>query len=92
WEIGTELLKEKIRVPAGTFSNCLKNCTMVNGENLADVLLKNAAPVYSEREGEKCFRTESFYVKDIGLVKEVQYNAKNKVTYQLELIEYKTNK
>ncbi len=81
------MYRGEITVPAGTFSNCLMNCRMVNGKNLADMLFEGASPVYEDDFG--CFRTESFFAKNIGLVKEVQYDREGKVTYTLDLKTFK---
>ena len=83
WIIGAKMYEGKITVPAGTFSNCLMNCRMVHGKNLRDVLFEGASPEYEGDFG--CFRTESFFAKNVGLVKEVQYDNKGKIAYTLEL-------
>jgi len=89
WAIGAVLTPEKITTPAGKFLNCLKNCTMIRGQNLKEVLLENKPPEYLEWEdGFGSFTTISYYAKDVGLIKEVQYNSKGEVTYKLELIDY----
>ncbi len=92
WAIGAVLIPEKITTPAGKFSSCLKNCTMIRGQNLKEVLLKDMPPEYSEQEdGFGNFTTISFYAEDVGLIKEVQYNSKGELVYELALIEYKVN-
>ena len=58
---------------------------MVNGKNLAEVLWKGAKPEYQGEEDFGCFRTEAYYVEDVGLVREMQYDAKGNVSYILEL-------
>jgi hypothetical protein len=35
------------------------------------------------------FRTERIFAKGVGCVKETQFNASGKITYQLELVTYK---
>ncbi|MBU3912465.1 MAG: hypothetical protein KKE50_00070 [Nanoarchaeota archaeon] len=94
WSIGAKMYKSTIAVPAGEFKNCLENLAMVHGKNVGEVLFqgKPAEYVYdnpNEQSGFGRFRTESFYAKNVGLVKEIQYNSKGEVTYQLELIEFK---
>ena len=92
WSIGaTDIIKGKIIVPVGTFSHYLKNCTMVKGKNLNEVLWKGAKPEYQEGEDFGRFRTESFYVEGVGLVREVQYDAGENVSYILELKSFKVN-
>lgn len=92
WSIGAKMYKSSITVPAGEFKNCLQNLTMVRGKNFAEVLFQDKSAEYVYNDDEQGdfgrFRTESFYAKNVGLVKEVQYNSKGEVTYQLELIEY----
>lgn len=72
----------------GTFSNCLKNCAIIKGKNLTELLLKNEPPEFSEGEKFGNFYTVSYYAKDVGLVKESQYNSKGEITCALELVEY----
>lgn len=92
--MGAVLTKEIITTPAGVFSNCLKNCTMIKGKNLAGVLLKNEVAQFSDEEdifGKDSFGKFlkiSYYAREVGLIKEIQYNFKGEITYELELIEY----
>jgi len=91
WSMGSiEIRNKELVVPAGTFSNYLKSCTLINGKNLGKVLMENAKPEYWKDFG--CFITESFFVRGVGLVKEVQYNADGNAVYILELASFKINK
>lgn len=77
---------ETLRVPAGIFSDCLKNVTMIHGKNITDVLFRSAAPTYASENG---FTTISYYVRGIGLVQEIQYDVQGQQTYLLELKTFK---
>lgn len=83
WAIGAKMHDSEIKVPAGNFKNCLMNCRIVHGKNLEDVLFRDTTPIYEGDFG--CFRTESFFAKNVGLVKEVQYDGKGNIAYSLEL-------
>ena len=93
--IGSNRHRGRIKVPAGTFTDCLRTVRITHCKNPLEVVLHSAAPEYAFEPGkneEKMrfgrFMTESFYAKDIGLVKEVQHNALGEETYVLELRSY----
>ena len=65
-----------VAVPAGTFHDTLKN-----------TITFVRYPLTSQS-----FRTERMLAKDVGFIKETQYNGDGKITYQLELVAYKTQK
>jgi len=92
WAIGAKRYVQPVSVPAGKFADCLLNIRMINGKNLAAVLFEGASPEYGappdsnsvERETDY-FRTETYFARDVGMIKEVQYNRKGDMTYSLEL-------
>ncbi len=74
-----EIICEKyggvIEVPAGKFEKCIRNTEKF---------------MFMEEEPEFGNVTNiKFYAGNIGLVKEVQYNPKGEIIYQLELVDYK---
>ena len=50
--------------------------------------LKNTITFVNPLTSQK-FLTERIFAKDVGCVKETQFNADGKITYQLELVSYK---
>ncbi|MFH0978351.1 MAG: hypothetical protein V1837_03540 [Candidatus Woesearchaeota archaeon] len=86
WHVAAIEYDKSITVPAGRFGNILKNVTLVFGTNIADVIFKDAKPIYQkDRRADNCFMTVVYYAPKVGLVKEVQYNREGKETYTLEL-------
>ena len=88
WAIGS-VLNGTVNTSAGRFEKCLKNCTIIKGENLEDILTKNASPRFSDGDDSGKFVTLSYFKKGIGLVMESQYNHKGEIIYELALIDYK---
>lgn len=84
FEIRSGFHNDEIKVPAGTFSNCLKNCTTFHEESVRDELRRGKLEPGSERDL-IIFKTESFYSKGVGLVREVQYDPKGEINYALDL-------
>lgn len=66
-----EVSHEAIIVPAGTFTDCLRNVTTQLGGTEA-----------------KEIKTISYFARNVGLVKETQYDANGMETYALELTEF----
>jgi hypothetical protein len=97
WAIGS-VLTGTVITPAGKFENCLKNCTIIKGENLEDILNKNASPRFSNVDDVFSsanspdfgkFVTLSYFKEGIGLVMESQYNHKGEIIYEMALIDYR---
>jgi len=95
WAAGA-VLTGAVETPAGRFENCLKNCTIVKGKNLEDILTKNASPRFSDDVFGSVsnpdfgkFLTISYFKEGIGLVLEDQFDNKGQIVYEMVLIEHK---
>lgn len=88
WAIGS-VLTGTVITPAGKFENCLKNCTIIKGENLEDILKKSASPRFSDLDDFGKFVTLSYFAEGVGLVMESQYNLKGEIVYEMALVEYR---
>ncbi len=87
WAVAARIAEnETVRVPAGAFTDCLKNITMIHGKNITDVLFRGVTPAYSSEDG---YMVISYYAKGIGLVKEIQYDTNGRENYLLELKSFK---
>lgn len=100
WSIGATWNDKEVIVPAGRFSNTLKNVTMIGGSNVLEVMRsdvpmkvnhKGDMPRMSDEDGFGCFVTKSYYAKGVGLVLEIQYDNNNQETYRMELVSFNVN-
>ena len=87
WAIGSPDHGDTVQVQAGVFMDCIRNCTMVYGSNILDVVERGSVPDFQDRDF-GCFRTETYYARGVGMVKEVQYNTNGDKTYELELVSF----
>lgn len=73
-----------IAVPAGMFSGCLVNRTVVGADN-AEEVINGGEPHWVDKDGFGCFSTYSYFADGVGLVREFQVDSKGDTTYILEL-------
>jgi hypothetical protein len=85
WIITSEIYKGSVKVPAGIFSDCLENIVLVGVKNFKEALSGQEIPEYPDRGEFGGFMTKSVYARDVGLVKEFQFDEDNNLTYVLEL-------
>jgi hypothetical protein len=90
WGVAAMPHNEAVEVPGGVFENVIKNISAFNSTNIESVAL-DGAPIVCRTNGafnNPCFRTESYYAANIGLIKEVQYDDQDNILYSLELVGY----
>ena len=86
---------ESVKVPAGTFNNCLVMLTTLPPEGIGDLrdrMPKLPAgmevPPPKENDFTRGWTTKTYFARGVGMVKEVQVSWDGRETYRLELKKY----